>query len=627
MQGNTEINGDIYGIGVVKGGTVNQNLILPKHKVPTQLTSKLGKDTIIGREKELEDIDKRLNNSNFLLLINGIGGIGKSTIASYYLHSQKEKLDYYGFFEGVDSFLIELRSRLDIKAEKEEEAFMEALTKLSALEGNKLLVIDDVKNIEENQETIERILELKNSGYKILLTSREEIEDIEQYYLDVLSIEDAKNLFNSIYEVEDEVLLEEILNYLDCHAFFVEMTAKTLKSKKTLTPEIIKDKFENGEFSTIKRKRKESFNDYLNELFSFDELDDEEILMLKQLSALPSIEISFEDLGYILDKVENIEFEELLNYLFEKGWLGKNKGYKLHQIIKEYLLLNYLPTFEEIETVVINLNRVISEISLDIQMVVDTQDQISFFESLAFILKKLEIKNESIGDFFNNFGRIYYYLGSYKKSEFFYLKALEIRIEILGENNLNTVVSYSDLAVLYISMEMYQKAKKISMKSLQIREKLLGTEHDDTATSYSILAEVYKVMGDYVEAERLYIKAIKIYEKVLGKEHLATAKSYNSLAVLYLSIGTYEKAEVLFYKSLHIYESRLVEKHLLTTNVYHNLGVLYKSLENYEKSEVLLNKSLKIYKHKLGKEHSHTLRSYNHLIELYSLIGEFKKGI
>ena len=61
----------------------NVTVNLPKHKVPTQLTSKLGKDTIIGREKELKEIDKLLNSSNSLLLINGIGGIGKSTIASY----------------------------------------------------------------------------------------------------------------------------------------------------------------------------------------------------------------------------------------------------------------------------------------------------------------------------------------------------------------------------------------------------------------------------------------------------------------------------------------------------------------------------------------------------------------
>ncbi len=114
----------------------------------------------------------------------------------------------------MESFIVELREPLDLKAEKPHEAFLEALSKLRGLEGKKLLVIDNVKNIEENQKDIDKILDLKYSGYKILITSREDIEgDIYQYYLDILSKEDAKALFNSIYKVEDEKLLEEILEY------------------------------------------------------------------------------------------------------------------------------------------------------------------------------------------------------------------------------------------------------------------------------------------------------------------------------------------------------------------------------------------------------------------------------
>jgi len=134
----------------------------------------------------------------------------------------------------LESFIVELREPLDLKAEKPHEAFLEALSKLRGLEGKKLLVIDNVKNIEENQKDIDKILDLKYSGYKILITSREEIEgDIYQYYLDILSKEDAKALFNSIYKVEDEKLLEEILEYLDYHAFFIEKTAHSIK--KTVT--------------------------------------------------------------------------------------------------------------------------------------------------------------------------------------------------------------------------------------------------------------------------------------------------------------------------------------------------------------------------------------------------------
>jgi len=165
MDKNTIVYGNVYGVANAEdGANIHQNIILPKHKTPTQLTSKLGKDTIIGRVKELDEIDRLLNESNSLLLINGIGGIGKSTIASYYLHSQKDKLDYYGFFEGLDSFTAELREPLALQQEKENDAFMEALAKLRNLKGNKLLVFDDIKEIEENQDKIEKILALKGKN-------------------------------------------------------------------------------------------------------------------------------------------------------------------------------------------------------------------------------------------------------------------------------------------------------------------------------------------------------------------------------------------------------------------------------------------------------------------------------
>ncbi len=516
---------------------------------------KLDKDYIIGREKELKQIDELLNE-NSILLIYGVAGIGKTTIANHYLYTQKNKFDYHKFFKGLESFIFELREPLALQQEKEEDAFMEALSKLKELKGNKLLVFDDVRDIEENREKIEKILTLKNYGYKILLTSREEIENINQYYLDTLSLEDAKKLFNSIYKVEDEQVLEEILRYLDCHALFVEMTAKTLKNKKSLTAKEIKEKFEKGEFSTISVKRKQSFNKFLNELFSFDNLDNEEILLLKQFSALPSIEIDFNFLETLFQKKEDSKFEELLDYFYENGWLVKiENGYKLHQIIKEYILSNYTPSFKEIKLILDTLTTLMGN-TYDIQVAVNNKENIVYFESLVKILEMLEEENEKVGTFFNSVGHIYHHLGAYKKAELLYKKALKIFKRILGEKHPNTATSYNNLAELYRSMGEYQKTEPLylNLKALKIREEMLGEEHPDTAMSYNNLAELYRSMGEYQKAEPLYLKALKILEKVLGENHHDIAINYNGLANLYYSQGEYSKAKEFIKKCIRVVE-------------------------------------------------------------------------
>ncbi|WP_226816008.1 hypothetical protein, partial [Aliarcobacter butzleri] len=120
--------------------TFNANI---EDTIPSQLSMKLGNSKIIGREKELKEIDNNLNSSNNILLIKEIGGIGKSTIASAYLHRYKEKFKYYGFFEGLDNFFIELKNILNIKSDKESDIVIKILSKLNNLEGGKLLIIDD----------------------------------------------------------------------------------------------------------------------------------------------------------------------------------------------------------------------------------------------------------------------------------------------------------------------------------------------------------------------------------------------------------------------------------------------------------------------------------------------------
>jgi tetratricopeptide (TPR) repeat protein len=532
MDKNKVINGNVYGVvNAEDGANIHQNIILPEHKTPTQLTSKLGKDTIIGRVKELEEIDILLKESSSLLLINGIGGIGKSTIASYYLHSQKENLDYYGFFEGLDSFVTELRPRLNLKEEKSEDAFMEALSELSKLKGEKLLVFDDVKEIEENQDKIEKILALKDSGYKILLTSREEIEDVEQYYLDVLSLTDAKELFNSIYPVEDEVLLEEILGYLDCHAFFVEMTAKTLKSKKTLTPEIIKEKFENGEFSTIKRKRKESFN----ELFSFDELDEEEILMLKQLSVLPSIEIEFEFLQEIFSKEDDEEFEEVLNYLCERGWLSSfENGYKLHQIVKEFILLSEnSPCFEEIEKIVDFFTNIMQNIHT-LEDTLSKKRYLGFLESILFVLK--DRKSENIAYFLHATGYLSFVLGNYKKAEELYKQSSAIREKILDENDIQLSISINNEASIYEHNGDYKKALKLYLKSLKIRVQYFGIYPDKVAIVYNNIGRMYEKIDDYDKARDYLHESLNMRKEIFGEKHESTARAYNVLGSFFQDV-------------------------------------------------------------------------------------------
>lgn len=249
---------------------------LPPHIIPKVLTKQTGLANdidFVGRKEELQKVDELLNQNAMLLLLNGIGGIGKSTLASYYLNQHKDKFDYYGFVQVNEDIKLSLASAfstsLDLKSEKIDDLFAEIMNKLQNLEGKKLLIIDDVKEMDNQLDAMNTLITLKNSGFQILFTSREVKENIPQYFLDIMSIEDARELFLKHHTTDEMDKVDKILEYLDYHTLFIEMTAKTLtKRKRTLSLDQIIEKFANGEFSSIKKNRNESFNQFLNDLFA-----------------------------------------------------------------------------------------------------------------------------------------------------------------------------------------------------------------------------------------------------------------------------------------------------------------------------------------------------------------------
>jgi tetratricopeptide (TPR) repeat protein len=512
----------------IAGDKIINNNQVP-HIIPKTLTPTLGSHTnFIGREEDLEVLKNKLNSeSNTLLLLNGIGGIGKSSLAAYYLHSHRDSYDYYGFLEvsgGVEEgFVSALQSSLNLSKDKTiEEGFKEALIKLHSLEGKKLLIIDDIKHPKACAKSIEPIQSLGSSGFRLLFTSREEIEDMPYHYLDTLSQNDAQKLFVHYYPTDELDSVDRILTYLDNHTLFVEMSAKTLsKRKETMDLDSIIAKFKSGAFASIKRDRKESFATLLGNLFAHDELlNDEQILtLLQKLTLLPSIEIPFETLQRFLACEDRELLQDLLLELTQSGWLiSSNLHYKLHQIIQEYILANHTPNYPTLEPMLEYANNLIDD-SINPQTAINVKEDLVYLDSIQKSMEQLGIENESLATFNNNLGNIYIHLGNYSKALTLLKKALSIQEQHLGTEHPSTATSYNNIGLVYKSSGDYFKALEHHQKALEIVKKQLGENHPHTASSYNNIGEVYYSLGEYPKALEYHQKALKIREKVYGLEH------------------------------------------------------------------------------------------------------------
>jgi len=561
-----------------------------------QLTTKLGKSTLIGREKELQEIDEQLKASK-TLLVKGIGGVGKSTIASNYLHRHKDEYDYYGFFEGLESFETELEGAFNLKIEHGQDRLNRVLRELIKLEpdGKKLLVIDDVKEIKKNQDKLEKILGLEHNGYRVILTSRFRVKNVEIYPLATLNPLDAQKLFLDNYKTEELEKVNQITEYLDYHPLFIELVAKTIKNEDSSFDEII-EKFELGELAKIEFIDEEegdevSFNQNLQKLFEMQKksLKDEYLLLLKQLAVLPSIDIELS----FLEEIFNKKLKSRLNFLIDQGWLIESvDGYKLHQLIKVFLLSNYPPNFEDIELIIDFFEKNTKE-SGDPSSAIKNRKYMIYFDSIIFVINQINIKNIKIVNLFTGLGNIYNHLGYFEQAQSLYKKVMIINENIFGKEHLYTAKSYSNLAENYKLVKEYNNSEFYHQESLKINEKMLGENHLNTAINYHNLGGLYLLTKNYNKSEELYLKALYIRES-LSEKPLIMASSYNGLGELYRHTTEYEKALVYYHKALKIREEVLGEYHPSTVLSYHNLALLLGLIGKVEESKYLFKKGLSI---------------------------------
>ncbi len=361
-------------------------------------------------------------------------------------------------------------------------------------------------------------------------------------------------------------------------------------------------------------------------------MDKDEKLLLKQLSILPSFEIPLENLEYIFQRKDE-DFEELLNYLVEKGWLSSvDGGYKLHQIIKEYVLENHLSTFDDIHTIIDYFNK---GDSADPAYAVQNKKYLEYFNSISKIADKYN--NDEIFRFYNNMGHLHRHLGSYtislesfKKVEF-YIK------ENHGEKNINLAAIYTNQALVYVELEEYSIALSMHLKSIAIKEELLKveeySEHFDTlnislATSYNNLAELYsKQDGMWDEAFEFYQKSLKMRQELLGEDHFATATSYRNIGQYFFKVGNCEKALSNFNKALEIRKKILDQNHPYIAQSNSDLALGYSCLGDEEKPLEFFMKALEIEEKVWGETHIDTARTYYNIGHSFFVLNNKSKAL
>jgi tetratricopeptide (TPR) repeat protein len=598
------------------------NKIIVVNNQPAKLLSPNGAanpNVFIGREEELKEIRKRLDNCGKLMLINAEGGIGKTTLAAKYWNESLYDYKHNAWLfcdNGIVNALKELAPKLNVDlAGMDETQQITALKHaLSGVHDDFLLVLDNA-NDDEDIRVFRQTFE--GFHWHVLITSRCQgvLEKEQELPITHLPPPLAKALFERYYKednAEFEALLEGLLQKINYHTLSVELFAKTLKelAERGETMKHFVNKLET-EGIFLGNRAKNIKTDYthhthiegrnsdeiLSNFYNFTHLAKEENLRfyLVNMAFLPAEEYNFVFLCELF-KQDPIEFEAL-HQLANKGWLSKNgQKFKINPIIQEIALHknhSNLPT--DAQALLDRLNYILDADAYNLLNVSLTTAE-PYVKLVFQINKSLEAftsddigsLNFNAGIYFNNTGNIVGERYAYTQYGIIYQKLLEIDPDNLSYKN-GLAISYSKLGGIYEQTGDWKNALLNYQEQLRIFKEIYESSPENLfyknglAISYSKLGGIYQQTGDWKNAllnyQEVFRKKKEIYES--SPENLSykngLAISYGKLGGIYEQIGDGEKA-IFNYQEANKYFKEIYESSPENLSYKNGLAISYSKL-------------------------------------------------
>jgi tetratricopeptide (TPR) repeat protein len=611
----------------------------------------------VGREEDLRTLARRLRAGDTsavgeveIAAASGLGGIGKTQLASEFVHR------YGRYFEGgvfwmsfadpaaVPSEVASCGRSLDLHPSYDSLAIDEQ-TRLveEAWTGSipRLLIFDNCED-----EALLRRWRPRFGGARVLVTSRRARWDralgIKAVALPTLPRERSVELLRRFRPDADDVVLSRIAaelgdlplalhlagSFLDrfSQAFFGQPTAylESLQKGGLLEHPSLQGKFSEALPTEHEVHVGRTFALSIERLNSEDGADALALALLARAAFFAPGEAIPRDLllkTMALEDDEKVSFqvEDALGRLVALGLLesGAAGALVMHRLVAEFARDSGEEVRNAVEKGLLAEAKRLNKAGIPGPL-------LAWQPHLRAITESAQSREDTIAAVLcNMLGYHLRMIGDYPGARPYYERALAIWEKVLGAEHRDTTTSLNNLGVLLQSQGDLAGARPYYERALEIWERVLGVEHPDTATSLNNLGGLLDSQGDFAGARPYYERALEIREKVLGAEHPNTATSLNNLGGLLQSRGDFAGTRLYYERALEIREKVLGAEHPDTAQSLNNIGFLLQSQGDLAGAHLYLERALTIHEKVLGAEHPDTATSLNNLGGLLDSQGDF----
>ena len=655
QQGITQHAHTIYNIGTIENATIIQNNApaLPPHNY------KLPRKPIycIGRDAMLEYMHQHLSQEQALVLMNGIGGIGKTTLAVQYAYQYADAYQTVRYIYYKNDFKSSYVAALNPHYALEgtiDECFERLLAKELQCPAARLMIIDNF-----DQRDDKEIQESWTKDWKVLITSRLHLDPTQFHSIKVaeLSPNDAFTLFKHHFEAMKTTETEQVrqlLPLLHYNTLLIVLVAKIAKACKglmsiaTLLERYQQQQYQDEDlqidialdeyFAAEDRAKARNILGCINTAFDISGIaqQPDALYLLQQFALTPTEGINkglFSE--GIAPDMKTTAFINCCNALAEQGWIDEvqdREAYCMHPLLQEIVRYHYPPTPLLYNKIVYYLGAKLHE-ALNTNFTTAAPYTQYAATVVQWLYKSYETACENLNEYTNvatlsnNLSEIYRAMGQLPEALTYQQKAISIVEQVLAQNHPDLATSYSNLSIIYQTIGQLPEALSYQQKAISIRKKVLGNNHPDLATSYNNLSLIYQAMGQLPKALAYQQKTKSILEKVLSKNHPNLAASYNNLSMIYQAMGQLPKALIYIQKAISIREKVLGKNHPDLATSYNNLSMIYQTMGQLPEALIYQQKSISIVEQALGKNHPDLATSYNNLSMIYQTMGQLPEAL
>lgn len=203
----------------------------------------------------------------------------------------------------------------------------------------------------------------------------------------------------------------------------------------------------------------------------------------------------------------------------EKGHLSNHYNSLALEYYNAGLYDKAIATYEGAVKVNISLNRKIT-VGENYRDIADAYRQMekwqeainAYSSSLEYVSDEASENKDLLLDCYFYLGNCYFNLNDEKKAADFHLKALQLQLEVYGENTTDTALFYNNLGSDYYWMENYTVASDYLLKAYNIRKNLLGLMDENTEFSRNLLARAYYYANKEGEAYPYFKESLEYYQ-------------------------------------------------------------------------------------------------------------------